>query len=68
MTLLRKLIIATMTYNIQIQARYVTGRSNTLADAISRSRIDEFDHNAPWADSMPTQIPPDLLPENLIFD
>ena len=68
MTLLRKLIIATMTYNIQIQARYITGRSNTLADAISRSRIGEFHHNAPWADSMPTQIPPDLLPENLIFD
>ena len=47
-----------MTFNIQIQARYITGRSNTLGDAIYCSRIAEFHHSAPWADSieLPTQI------------
>jgi hypothetical protein len=55
-------LAATMTYNIQIQARYIPGPVNKLADLISRSQITQFHLEAPWADPFPTPVPPLLLP------
>ncbi len=59
------MVIATMTYNIQINAAYLPGKDNRLPDLISRSQISQFHQEAPWAYVMPTTVPIHLLPFNL---
>ena len=65
MGLLRKLILTCLRRNINFTARHVPGRSNTLADKLSRCQIEEFRRLAPWANLNPTVMPFDVCPAAL---
>ena len=52
-TMLRKLLLGCLHYNINYAARHVPGSHNTLADKLSHSEIHEFRALAPWANSKP---------------
>lgn len=64
MKYLRKLVIKTMEYNILCRAEYIPGKIKTLADHLSRFRIDLFKQEAPWVEAEPKVIPPGLTPED----
>jgi hypothetical protein len=66
MPLVRRLVVATMTHNILVRADFVRGVDNTLADNLSRFQIVKARRLAPWLDNVPCQIPPHLLPENIL--
>ena len=59
--LVRRLVIACMTYNIWVKAEHIPGKQNTLADMLSRFQIQEFRRSAPHMDKLPTPIPTTLL-------
>lgn len=61
MYLVRRLIIACMKHNILIRAEHVPGKHNNLADMLSRFQIEDFRQNAPFADTVATQVPSALL-------
>ena len=61
MHLLRCLFYFAAKYNFILVAKHIPGISNTLADALSRNKLDVFFSLAPQANSSPTPIPPSLL-------
>ena len=65
MTLLRKLVLRCLFFNILFTAKHVAGRDNTLADKLSRFQISEFRAMAPWAADHPTIIPHHISPAGL---
>ena len=66
MKLVRSLMLATMRSHIIIKAVHVPGRSNGLADALSRLQVDRFHSLAPSAEQWPVKIPVNLLPQALV--
>ena len=62
MILLRKLVLVTMNYNFQFQARHLPGHVNTLADSLSRMQVAEFKKLAPHMEQHPQILPADILP------
>ena len=60
MILLRKLVLVTMNYNFQFQARHLPGHVNTLADSLSRMQVAEF--KKPNMEQHPQILPADILP------
>ena len=65
MTLLRKLVLRCLFFNILFTAKHVAGRDNSLADKLSRFQISEFRAMAPWAAEHPTIIPHHISPAGL---
>ena len=65
MTLLRKLVLRCLFFNILFTAKHVAGRDNPLADKLSRFQISEFRAMAPWAAEHPTIIPHHISPAGL---
>ena len=65
MTLLRKLALRCLFFNILFRAKYIAGRDNTLADKLSRFQISEFRETAPWATEHHTMIPHHISPAGL---
>ena len=63
MTLLRKLVLTCLRFNILFVARHVAGRDNTLADKLSRLQITEFHRLASWCQNCPTTVPNSISPE-----
>ena len=63
MSLIRKLVVITMRYNILIRATHIPGVKNDLADKISRLQVDQFLRDCPLAERFPTHIPCHLLPK-----
>ena len=61
MFLVRRLVLACMTYNILVKAEHFPGKHNTLADMLSRFQIQEFRRAAPHMDQLATTIPTALL-------
>lgn len=61
MALVRRLILATMKFNILIRAEHVPGKYNILPDLLSRLQITRFRSLAPHMDIQPTTVPSDLL-------
>ncbi|XP_062599327.1 uncharacterized protein LOC134260800 [Saccostrea cucullata] len=57
MNIVRKLVLITLQYNIQIKASKIPTKANSIADAISRSQWARFRHLAPEADFFPTPVP-----------
>ncbi|XP_071109378.1 uncharacterized protein [Haliotis cracherodii] len=57
MSLLRRLILQCLRYNIMFKAKYVCSTANTIADALSRFQLKRFREAAPAADQNPTPIP-----------
>jgi len=57
MLLVRKLVLITLKYNIVIKAEHIPGKTNLIADAISRCQWARFRNLAPEADTHPAMIP-----------
>jgi hypothetical protein len=62
MRLIRSLTISTMLNNIQCKAKHIPGKTNFVADRLSRFQNTAAHTAAPWLDTSPTAIPQDLLP------
>ena len=65
MTLLRKLVLCCMQFNILFTAKHVAGRDNILADRLSRLQVAQFRKLAPWAADRPTMVPRQISPAGL---
>ena len=65
MTLLHKMILTCLTFNINFMASHVPGRLSSLADSLSRGQLDAFRLLAPCADARPTNLPAHCLPQQL---
>lgn len=61
MSLMRRLMIASLRYNIHFRAEHVPGLLNTAADLLSRLQIQQFKDQYPKMDRRPTVVPPELL-------
>ena len=61
MHLVRALFLVTARFNFRICAAHVPGKTNRLADALSRFNLQEFHRLAPEAQPTPVQIPKSLL-------
>ena len=62
MDLLRKLVIATMSNNIDFQSKHIPGKYNVIADLLSRFQEEKVFHMAPWIRKTKTEVPMDWLP------
>lgn len=61
MTLVRRLVLACMRYNILVRSEHIPGKQNILADLLSRLQVDAFHKLAPHMDKDPVIIMPHLL-------
>ncbi|XP_062590215.1 uncharacterized protein LOC134251812 [Saccostrea cucullata] len=61
MKLLRRLVLVAMQCNIHFRAKHVSGKSNVLADRLSRLKFQEAFREAPFLDKHPTHVPCQLL-------
>lgn len=61
MRLVRRLVVAALKYNILIRARHIAGKSNLLADHLSRFQFQKARMLAPDLAPHPTVIPEDLF-------
>ena len=57
MSLLRSLYFITAKFNIIVVAVHIAGKSNLLADALSRNNMDVFFAHYPQAHKSPAIIP-----------
>jgi hypothetical protein len=60
MSLVRRLVIASMTHNILFRAKHISGVSNVIPDHLSRFRFQEARKLAPWLDTHQTPVPQEL--------
>lgn len=68
MHLVRALLMCAARYNFSFKALHIPGVQNEIADALSRFRWQEFRRLAPWANSMPSLMPQELLLPLLLTD
>lgn len=57
MRLVRRLVIAALTHNILFKAKHIAGKSNCIADHLSRFKFQEARAIAPWLGVRPTTVP-----------
>ena len=62
MTLVRKLVLTSLTQNFVFASKHIPGRHNVIADCLSRSQIDRTRRIAPWLDTEAQQVPTTSLP------
>ena len=62
MQLLRELVVACMRHNIQLAFKHVPGKTNVIADALSRFQNDSAHQAAPWLNQQADHFPADFLP------
>lgn len=58
--LLRKLFFIAAKHNFTVNVSHISGTSNVLADALSRSQVRKFFQLAPDANQQQTRIPPSI--------
>jgi hypothetical protein len=56
MQFIRPLVFMALKHNIQFKAKHIPGKSNVIADAISRQQWDTIRKAAPQADLHPQPI------------
>ena len=61
MFLLRRMFLLAAQGSFAFHASHLLGRINRLADALSRFRFQEFHQLHPEADSLPTEVSPELI-------
>ena len=59
--MIRRLVLASLSYNILFKAKHIPGKNNTLADKLSRFQFQEAFRIAPHLNPSQTAIPVDLL-------
>lgn len=64
MTLVRKLVLLCLKYNLVVSAQHVPGENNSIADALSRFQMERFRNLCSWAEAEAICIPP--LPAALV--
>ena len=64
MTLLRKMILIMLNYNISFSSIHIEGKKNTLCDSLSRSQIPRSLLRLHRMESLPTPVPSFLQPQN----
>ena len=63
MLFVRRLVLVCLANNICFKAKHIPGVHNTLADALSRLKLQTFKQLAPaYMNLLPTEIPPQLQP------
>ena len=62
MILIRRFVVACLKFNTLVKAKHIPGKSNVIADRLSRFQIAAAREFAPWLDKEATAIPPMLLP------
>ena len=60
MTLVRSLVLSTLTQNIMIKSVFIKGKLNLIADSLSRCDWQRFRRLCPTADQQPADIPDHL--------
>ena len=66
MTLVRKLVLTCLRYNILVRSRHVPGYQNVIADHLSRLQLEKARQVSPWLEPIATKIPDPLRPEVLL--
>ena len=66
MILVRRLVVASMKFNILFHGLHIPGLLNPLADALSRQDLDKARSLAPSLAAAATPVPPSLLPEGIL--
>ena len=63
MHLLRQLAVvrSTMTHNIHFASKHIPGKSNCVADALSRFQEDSARRIVPWLNVEADRVPPAML-------
>ena len=61
MKLVRRLVVATMKYNIMFRSKHVPGKTNFVADKLSRFQLQEAKQWAPWLDQDQSTLPQAFL-------
>lgn len=61
MRLVRRLVLAAMKCNVWFRAKHIAGKTNTVADALSRFHFQQAIVHAPWLSPMPMIIPTHLF-------
>lgn len=61
MKLIRRLVVTSMTHNILFRAKFIAGKTNTVADCLSRFQFQKARKVAPWLSPQETQIPTSLI-------
>lgn len=64
MQMVRYMVLQCLKHNIVFGAKHIPGKSNVLADSLSRLQVAEFHRLAPNALKHPTEVPTDLAPDN----
>ena len=64
--LLRQLVLECLQKNICFSAIHVSSKQNLACDLLSRAKIDEFFQVRPQASPVPTVVPAEFHPENLV--
>ena len=62
MNLIRELVVVSMRHNILFASKHVPGKTNVIADALSRFQNEAAHQRAPWLDRDPDHLPPEFLP------
>jgi len=61
MKLVRRLVLASLKFNIHFRAKHIAGKTNTVCDLLSRFSFQEARRLAPWLSQNPISIPQHLL-------
>ena len=61
MQLVRALFLVTAKFNFCVCAEHLPGKTNQIADSLSRFNLQEFFHLAPEAHPSPVDLPESLL-------
>lgn len=61
MRLIRRLVLATLLYNIHFRAKHIPGKHNVTVDLLSRFQFQAAFQSSPHLDRLQTPIPQDLL-------
>lgn len=64
MKLVRQLVVASMSNNIMFSAKHIPGKTNVIADHLSRLSVEQARTRAPWLEKVPQKIPGPFLPWN----
>lgn len=65
MPLVRRLTLCAATHNFTVLSKHVPGKSNLIADSLSRLQIQKFRQLAPMSSPRPCQVPP---PERVLWN
>ena len=64
MYMVRHMVLKCLKLNLMFKAKHIAGKSNVMADLLSRFQVEEFKKLSPQAQQYPCQIPETLLPSN----